>query len=125
VGRQVINHERPWKVHPIWNAIGCLFLILIPILAYTGATLLVEANVEAKWIAVSNDLMRTIRLPVLGLEAPHFLANLLAAGVLILLGYGLLMVIYAALYSIIGPEKYSPLDSPPIKRSSKQSWLKK
>jgi membrane associated rhomboid family serine protease len=125
VGRQVSTNERPWRVHPIWMGIGCLLLILIPIIAYAGATLLVEANVEAKWIAVSSDLMRTITIPFLGLKIPHLIANLLAAAVLALIGFGVLMVFYAILYSIIGPEKYSPLDSPPVKQSPKSSWLKK
>lgn len=125
VGRQVNSKERPWQVHPIWMGIGCLLLILIPIIAYAGAVLLVEANTKAKWIAVSSDLMRTITLPVLGLQVPHLLANLLAAAVLALIGFGVLMVIYAIIYSVIGPEKYSPLDSPPVKRSPKRSWLKK
>lgn len=125
VGRQVTTSERPWSVHPIWSGIGCLLLILIPVLSYAGAVLLVEANRDAKWIAMSDELMRTVAIPATGLTVPHLLANLLAAAVLALIGFGLLMIIYAVLYSMIGPEKYSPLDSPPVKSSPKQSWLKK
>jgi hypothetical protein len=125
IGRQVTSQDRPWKVHPIWMGIGCLLLILIPIISYAGAALLVQANIEARWIAVSADLMRTITIPVLGLKIPHLLANLLAAFVLALIGFGVLMIIYAIIYSIIGPEKYSPLDSPPVRRSPKSSTLKK
>lgn len=125
VGRQVTAEDRPWKVHPIWMGIGCLLLILIPIISYAGAALLVETNIEAKWIAVSSDLMRTITIPAVGLKVPHLLANLLLAAVLALIGFGVLMVIYAILYSLIGPEKYSPLDSPPVKESPKRSWTKK
>jgi len=36
-------------------------------------------------------------------------------------GFGVLMVVYAIIFSMIGPEKYSPLDSPPIKQPMKRS----
>jgi hypothetical protein len=121
VGRQVETNERPWKVHPIWMGIGCLMLILIPVVSYAGAVLLVDANMDAKWIAVSGDLMRTISVPGLNYKVPHLFANLLTAGILALGGFGVLMVVYAIIFSIIGPEKYSPLDSPPIKQPMKRS----
>lgn len=121
VGRQVDARERPWKVHPIWTGIGCLMLILIPVISYAGAALLVEANMDAKWIAVSGDLMRTIPVPGLNYKVPHLFANLLTAGILALVGFGVLMVVYAIIFSMIGPDKYSPLDSPPIKQSMKRS----
>ncbi len=123
-GYQTRSTVRPWKVHPIWRGIGCLLIILVPVISYAGAVLLVEANRQAKWMTVPAELMRTISIPTLSLKIPHLWANLLAAAVLALLGFGVVMIIYAIIYSIIGPDKYSPLDSPPVRRPSKPTWKK-
>lgn len=121
IGSQMFSQDRPWRVHPIWMGIGCLLLIIIPIVSYAGAALLVEANTEAKWIELSAILMRTITIPAIGLKIPHLLANLLIAFVLAFIGFGVLMIIYSIVYSVIGPEKYSPMDSPPIRHSPKSN----
>ncbi|MCI0519937.1 MAG: hypothetical protein L0Z70_06725 [Chloroflexi bacterium] len=105
---------RPWKIHPVWRGIGCVMLILIPVMSYAGAILLVEANIEQRWLPMSREFSRTVALPLLG-EIPHLFANLLTAALLSLLGFGILMVLYSLLYSMVGPPRYGPLDSPPVR----------
>jgi hypothetical protein len=103
---------RPWKIHPVWRGIGCVMLILIPIMSYAGAVLLVEANFEQRWLPLSRDFTRTVAVPLLG-EIPHLYGNLIVAALLSLLGFGILMVIYSLMYAAVGPPRYGPLDSPP------------
>lgn len=107
--------ERPWEIHPVWRGIGCLMMVLIPIISYAGAVLLVEANIEQRWVPVSFDLMRKINLPLIG-SVDHLFANLLVTVVLSIIGFALLTAAYALLYRFIGPPIAGPLDAPPQRR---------
>jgi len=114
--RQVRSSGRPWDVHPVWRGIGCLLALLIPVLAYAGSVLVVNANTQNHWFPVSALLMRTVQIPLTNITVPHLVANLFVSLVLALLGYAVLMVFYAVLYSVLGPSKYSPIDSPPVRK---------
>ncbi len=111
--------ERPWEVHPIWRGIGCLMILIIPIMAYAGADLLVKANMQQSWLREANwavELMRTQVVPVIYYPVPHLYANLAVAFVLTVLGYGLMMFFYTIMYSAMGPPRLGPLDAPPERR---------
>jgi hypothetical protein len=103
---------RPWRVHPIWRGIGCILIILIPFMSYLGAILLVRANQANHWVKIPAELMKTIKLPFVG-SAPHLFATLAGTLVLMAVGFGVLMILYAALYRVSGPSMHSPLDAPP------------
>jgi hypothetical protein len=108
--------KRPWDVHPVWRGIGCLMMLLIPVIAYAGADLLVDANSQARWIPVSRDLMKTVSVPVLGLQVQNLYANLLLAAVLSLIGFGLLTAFFSVFSSLISPPRLGPFDAPPERR---------
>ena len=122
--RQTKMPERPYEVHPIWRGIGCLLIIIGPFVAFAAAHTLVELKIENKWLVkylpVPRDLNNTVRIPEFLMlpidEIEHFYADLLVTGILLLLGFALIMVIYAMMYSMVGPKR-SPLDSPPIRSS--------
>lgn len=114
--------QRPWKVHPIWRGIGCLMLMLVPVLSYAGAVVLVEMNMEAGWVPSSAVFMQTVVLPVIERAVPHLYANLMVAGLLILVGYAALMVVYTLLYGLVGPPRLGPLDAEPIRRPPRQKY---
>jgi hypothetical protein len=107
--------RRPWKVHPIWRGIGCLTAIIGPVIAYVGARLLVNLNQEMGWVAMPYELMRPVQILDLGQPVDHLYADLLVAGILLLLGFALIISIYGVLYSILGPPRYGPLDADPHK----------
>jgi hypothetical protein len=112
--------ERPWDVHPIWRGIGCIMLIIVPIMAYAGAVLLVEANFENNWVPIPWDLMGPQNIPVLGITVNNLYANLAVAALLTILGYGLLMFVYSIVYSMMGPARYGPQDAPPVRSGPKK-----
>jgi hypothetical protein len=118
LSQQVAPPPRPWQVHPIWRGIGCLFVLIGPVVAYAAADLLVRSNMDAGWVPTPPELMRTIRIPVLDIAIEHALANLLLTVILLLIGFSIIMVVYAIVYSILGPPRYGPLDSPPIRDST-------
>jgi len=114
--------ERPWKVHPIWRGIGCILIILIPIMSYAAAVMMVDANITAGWVPAPAVYMQTVLVPYLDMPIAHLYANLMVAGVLMLVGYAGLMVFYSVMYSVVGPPKLGPQDAPPIHRKRKQKY---
>lgn len=114
--------KRPWGVHPIWRGIGCVLIVAVPILSYLGAVILVELNMEAAWVPSSVILMQTVFVPFIQIAVPHFYANLIVAGILILVGYAAVMVFYSLLYGVVGPPRLGPLDAEPIRRPPRQKY---
>jgi len=109
---------RPWDIHPVWRGIGCLFMLLIPVLSYAGAIVLVEANLRDGWVPLSRELAAEVLVPAIG-PVPHLYANLIAAALLMLLGFGLLVVFYSLLFRLVGygPPKPGLKDAPPVRRT--------
>ncbi len=104
--------ERPWTIHPVWRGIGCIMVILIPIMAYAGSVLLVQMNLEKRWLPAPAQLMQTVSIPYLG-SFPGLYANLLVTVLLSLVGFSVLTAIYSIVYRMFGPPQYGPLDAPP------------
>jgi len=96
--------------HPIWRGIGCLLLILLPIIAFAGAKLLVQANRTRRWIQIPAELTGSFLIPVVGRV---YYADLAVTVGLIIIGFGIITVVYAIVYKFLGIPRYGPLDSPP------------
>jgi hypothetical protein len=119
--------RRPWKVHPIWRGIGCLWFLISPVLAYAVASLLVNYDLKTGFFPISADLARQVTIPlarffpISNLVVPHLYSNLIVTGLLLLVGFGAIMVIYAIIYSLMGPKRLGPQDAPPIRRKTRKS----
>lgn len=109
---------------PIWRGIGCLLIVLIPLVAYATAELtfpaLQERNLiprELLFTPQSPDWLRIA--PVLvqiyqGLFGRYgILAILMLTFIYILVFGGILTVVYAYLYKLTAPSRYGPMDAPP------------
>jgi len=81
-------------------------------MAYAGAVLIVQENNTQHWIPMPAEMLQTVAIPNLT-SVDHLYANLLIAGILTFLGFGLVYAIYAFVYRIVGPPQYGPLDAPP------------
>jgi hypothetical protein len=114
-------------VHPVMRGIGCIMIVLVPILAYGSADLLVEYGVGQGWPIPREWLGRvTIHPLLLGMKnlepfwnfllaQNNLLANLaFAVAIMVLLG-AVMSVIYGYVYSIFGPPRYGPQDAPPMR----------
>lgn len=88
-------------------------------MSYAGAYLLVRWNMKARVIPVPKEFAMTIDIPFIG-RVPYLGANLVVALVLALVGFAVLMSIYALVYRVVGPQG-SPLDAPPIRRKVRRS----
>lgn len=113
LAQQPKNLEKQ-PVHPIWRGIGCLMIVLMPIVAYAAASLLVDAALKYGWVNISRDLTQSVYIPVVLKPVPHLFANLALSIILIFIGYGFLVFLYALVYKFSGTSKMGPYDSPPI-----------
>lgn len=118
--------DRPWKVHPVWRGIGCLLIILLPIMAWAGAVLFLQMNTILK---LPPELYQKVLIPLSKqgtIDAASIAINrYLSSGgvtwgtiffffVFLFLGFGVLSIIYAFLYRLVGPPRYSQFDARPI-----------
>lgn len=117
--RRASEKPRPWRVHPIWRGIGCLFMIIIPVMSYAGAYMLVRWDIKSKYIPIPKEFAMSVNIPYIG-RIPYFGANLIVTLVLALIGFAVLMSIYALVYRAVGPQG-SPLDAPPSRRKVRRS----
>ncbi|MFN8414224.1 MAG: hypothetical protein U0Z26_17720 [Anaerolineales bacterium] len=113
--------------HPIWRGIGCLFMILIPIFSVAMAYEIVNYGIDAKW-PIPYQLLGFPNMPALirnvnslwALTSPirkieNFYAYAtFSIGIMVILS-GVISVLYAFIYQMVGPDRYGPLDVPPLK----------
>jgi hypothetical protein len=85
------------EVHPIWRGIGFLLMGLIAIMSYAGANLLVEANKTKGWIAVPYGIQGGVSW------APDLYAELIVTFFLIMIGFGIMTIVYSLIYKVTRP----------------------
>lgn len=121
------SDKKPWKVHPIWRGIGCILLIVVPIISFFLARFFMQT---VKWFAMPESLLRSVVISYTNIASvdriifqlnDYFGGRLLYGDlfftvIFTVLGFGILSIVYGIIYRIIGPPRYGPLDSPPAKR---------
>ena len=89
--------DAPEGVHPVWRGIGFLLLGLIAVMSYAGANLLVEANKTRGWIAVPYEIRGGVSW------APDLYSELIVTFFLMMIGFGIITIIYSIIYRITRP----------------------
>lgn len=123
---------RPYKIHPVWRGIGFLMMVLVPVMSWAGAMLLVELGFKQGW-AFMWELTGTVSLPDIFYLIPGIrniaswissIQNLRAIMLfflgLMLVFSGIMSLLYAMIYQIVGPPRYTPLDAPASKTRVKR-----
>lgn len=126
--RSAVRRAEPRVVrqqHPIWRGIGCMIMLIVPILSYGIAVLTLPFFGSIGWLPY--ELVSPMRVPDLLWKYLPTLAGLLQPVVgyprlkaylvltvvyTIFLG-GFLAFFYAAIYQFFGPSRYGPMDAPP------------
>lgn len=115
------------EVHPVMRGIGCILIVLVPIIAYGTSTYVVDYGVghgwpiPATWLGIIDIpplLQKLAGLAVIWnfLRAQNNLtANLVFTVAFAILIFGILSIIYGFIYKLFGPPEYGPTDVPPIK----------
>jgi len=136
--QQVKEHR--WKVHPIWRGIGCIFVVIIPFMSIVGGRLLNAANQKTNFMRIPPDWMGfidftkflqstraiTAEMPgligvvqtIAGWKIYKMEAVLTVA--FLIIGFGLMAILYGLMYSVVGPPRYGPVDAPPIRSSPRK-----
>lgn len=114
-------------VHPVMRGIGCVLIVVVPILAYGFSVLLVNYGVAHGWPIPPNWLGAPDIHPLLWklqgltttlqfIQAQNNLeANLIFTVALTIVIFGILSVIYGIAYTLFGPPRYGPQDAPPVR----------
>ena len=116
--------EARHKIHPIWTGIGCLMIIIVPIMSWAAAQLLVDLGHEQGW-GIMYSLGGNLALPAVLYTTPYispvadFISSIpdLSALVLfflviLLILSGVLSFVYSIVYRVIGPPRYTSEDEP-------------
>lgn len=119
------QQNQPWKIHPVWRGIGCVLILLIPIMSWYAAELFLNSNLQ---IALPRELtnpiiVRYVHVPEIDRVIKDFndysIAHNLVVGqffftvIIMIIGFGMLSVVYAVMYRVAGPPRYGPFDVPP------------
>ncbi len=121
------SRVKPKAPHDIWRGIGCLMILIIPAISIAAGYETVKYAINNHW-PIPYQLLVPVRLPdvfyaTAGLRTvfnplssiPNFYANAAASLLYMMLLSGLISVIYAAVYRMVGPDRYGPTDAPPSK----------
>jgi hypothetical protein len=123
---------RPYKIHPVWRGIGFVMMVLVPVMSGAAAMVLRDYGRLQRW-SFMKELGPSLRLPDIFYSIPvisnfsnwvssiNDLPVMILFFILFLMVYsGVLSILYAMIYRLIGPPRYSALDAPATKNSSKR-----
>ncbi len=106
------------EVAPVWRGLGCIFMILIPILSILAANWLIPLNVTNGWVPIPAEFRAGLTLPGFA-TIPYFFAKLGLAIVIAFIFFSLYTVFYAFIWKMFGPSEYGPTDVPPVRSRRK------
>jgi hypothetical protein len=114
--------------HEIWRGIGCLMILVIPAMSIAAGSETVKYMIKNHSNMVPYQLRGFLQLPdvfykssgLLTIFYPitkiqNFYGIAVVSLIYMLLISGLISVIYAAVYGMVGPSRYGPTDAPPPK----------
>ncbi|MCZ2127177.1 MAG: hypothetical protein LC099_05305 [Anaerolineales bacterium] len=118
--------------HFIWRGLGCLMMIIIPVMSVAIGYELVNFLLANKYY-VPRDLLGTPQFPDIFYKSSgmmiilkpiiaikHFYAYALFSIILMVVLGSVISLIYSYIYRVVGPARYGPLDAPPPKVKVKQ-----
>jgi hypothetical protein len=120
--------RKPQEPHAIWRGIGCVLMIVVPVLSMAIGTQIVKyalankisvpveflGKVSMPGFIYNSFALRAIFKPLT--EIQNLYANLVAGLICMILISSLISLIYAVAYRIANPYRYGPTDAPPPKR---------
>ncbi len=113
------------QVHPLWRGVGCIMMVVIPVISFMLAAFTVNLAVGQNW-PVPYQLMGPPAVPPLLFQsqalAPmafyiqqqqNLYAILLMTVVYIVVLGAVVSTVYSIVYRYVGPSRYGPLDAEP------------
>lgn len=134
MGKYTSHSRQPSKprpsdlgVHPVMRGIGCIMMIVVPIVAYGISILLVNYGAAHGWPIPPGWFGPPDIHPLLWkLEGLHSIlvflqsqnnleANLFFTIIITIIFGGIMSIIYGYIYTLFGPPRYGPQDAPPMR----------
>ena len=128
------RQARPQRnnIPPLVRGIGCITMVLIPLLSYGVADYMIEKGPARSW-PIPLNLLGAPNIPEFMFRSPAlsgiaaFLQNqnnlsanlILALAITIIIG-GLMSIVYGYVFAMFGPSKYGPTDVPPPRVKTKK-----
>ena len=120
-----INRE----VHPVMRGIGCIMMVIVPIISFVAATVIVNTVP----LPLPPSMTRAIDIPAWlytlnGLQSlfqyiesqPLLIAILLITLSISILLFATMSIVYGFIYKAFGPSQFGPTDEPPIRKKVKK-----
>jgi hypothetical protein len=118
------------EVHPVMRGIGCIMVVIVPILSYLAATVIVPVFP----VPLLPGMTRAIDVPpwlyntLTGFQPlfnyvesqPLFVSFLVFAVVLTILIFATMSIVFGFIYKAFGPSPYGPTDAPPVRKKVKK-----
>ncbi len=101
------------QMNPIWRPIGCVIILTLAAGGYIGAGWFLVQNVQNNWLPIPAELVEVPFAPGL---PDGFVFKLLIALTAMIIGYGLLSIIFAVIFPIQPGE----FDHPPLRPSPRR-----
>jgi len=119
------------SLNPIWRGIGCILIIVVPLLAFWMMVVLVPSIIATG--KVPYQLVGRVHFPewafkfkIVGLVATFISSldnlwiSIITFFVILVILTGFVSLPYAILYSLVGPARYTEMDAPPTKHKVKK-----
>jgi len=122
--------SRP-AIHPAMRGIGCVSMVLIPIVSYAAADVVLKGPGAAwplpnGWFGTPNlpEFLHSLSglTPVVAFlqRQTNLTGNLIIGSIIMIVLFGIMSIIYGYIYSIMAPSKYGPHDVPPPRVKTKK-----
>ncbi|HTX91473.1 MAG TPA: hypothetical protein VMC09_09665 [Anaerolineales bacterium] len=124
------SKERP-GMNPIWRGIGCLLIVIVPLLSY-GLTALIIPPLLASGI-VPYQILGRVQFPqwayrtIVIRDFANFVSSLdnlwlwvIGIFVILVLLTGIFSILYSAIFQIIGPPRYTSQDAVPTRHKGRE-----
>jgi hypothetical protein len=99
------NDEKK-KVHPVWRGIGCVMMVIIPLISYIGAVQLVNNRATIPWVMIPPEIVYSAG------KDPLIFVKILYAIIITFLLYLLMAIVTFVINRFFGPSRYGKYDVP-------------
>ncbi len=118
-------------LNPIWRGIGCILIVVVPLLAYGLMVLFVPVIIATG--KVPYQLLGFVHFPDWAYKVrvvadivifigsiQNLWLNIITFFVIVLILTTVASLLYSWIYSVVGPARYTEMDAPPSKHKVKK-----
>jgi hypothetical protein len=125
--QQAPRQMKSTKPHPVWSGLGCLMIIVVLFMSVGASAVAIDLIKANRW-PFPQQLLGHVYFPRLFYSTDGLAyifnaissVNNLKAYIALTLVFtvilsGIVSVLYALVYRMVGPSKYGPTDAPPVR----------